>query len=135
MFGGLNHANHNPNLQIGFIPVGTALTARPATRAIITMHPSMNAARTTIFWTNFRTIASNRTGRVLLYRILIEIRRHHAGAACIGDDVIGVTSLDNLLSRANCRSIMITWESSGSSFSKASTLVAPGAPQPVNFLA
>ena len=59
-----------------------------------------------IFINDFRKIASTSVGRVLLYRILIEIRRHQQGGNIgrMGDDV---DSNDEILIRNSLRSIII----------------------------
>lgn len=128
MFGGSDHTNHNPNLQIGFTTIiGAhliALAPRPASAAIITMDAaSMTAGtRTADFWQDFRRIASSRIGRILLYRILIEIRRQRniegTWKAYVSTDVPGIISAANLKRRANCRNITISWDVRGNSFSK-----------------
>ncbi len=60
------------------------------------------------FVQNFRRIASTSVGRVLLYRILIEIRRHTSGIniGCL-ENIIPPHS--NLLIRNGLRSIKIIW--------------------------
>ncbi len=112
--------------KMGFVPVKNKLTARPSAKTIITTHPNMsNGTRIADFWTDFREIASNREGRILLYRLLIEIRRYKSGKACVCNDITDSISNNLLWARANCRNIMIIWEDSGNSFSKANTSVAP----------
>jgi hypothetical protein len=57
------------------------------------------------FWQVFRAIASNPVGRVLLYRILIEIRRQNAGVGCVENSVLLNDAF--IQDRNNCRSISI----------------------------
>jgi hypothetical protein len=56
----------------------------------------------------FRIIAANPVGRVLLYRLLIEIRREDAGMGCCGDGLIPNKSF--LASRDASRRINIKYE-------------------------
>ena len=63
------------------------------------------------FWKTFRIIASDPVGRVLLYRLLIEIRRSD-GVTPIGCCETGIDSDDdNVVSRKNSRSLTIYYES------------------------
>lgn len=114
-------------LHIGFSTLAGVylreLTPRPTSAAIITMDAANMTAgtRTVDFWRDFRRIASSRIGRILLYRILIEIRRQRnisGWKAYVSTDVPGVTSAPNLKARANCRSIIISWADDGNSFAK-----------------
>jgi len=128
IFGGPDHTKHNPNLQAGFTTLTgaqlVALTPRPTASAIITMDtPSMSVGtRTADFWQDFRKIASTRTGRILLYRILIEIRRQRnisgTWKAYTSREIGGTTSALNLRMRANCRNLIIKWSDNGNSFSR-----------------
>lgn len=72
------------------------------------------------FWRYFRTIASDPVGRVLLYSLLIEIRRKYSGVYQIPgrddqisanagstEDIDGFADLISLGKRNNCRSITI----------------------------
>lgn len=72
------------------------------------------------FWQTFREIAANPVGRVLLYRILIEIRRRDAtthNGVC-GD---GITPGSSTLTKRNsCRSIIVEYSNSGCSFTGGS---------------
>lgn len=66
------------------------------------------------FWQAFREIASNPVGRVLLYRILIEIRRQNAiGGRCENGIALRPASLEK---RNFCRSIVIKYSPDGCSF-------------------
>ena len=69
------------------------------------------------FCTSFRTIAADPVGRVLLYRLLIEIRRidRPGGNGCCGDDVVFLGSY-NLNARNVCRNITINYAQEGCSF-------------------
>ncbi|MDR0740654.1 MAG: hypothetical protein LBF34_03010 [Puniceicoccales bacterium] len=63
----------------------------------------------------FRTIAANPVGRVLLYRLLIEIRRQDvANNGCCEQGI--VIKLAILLRRNNAREICITFEDKPFSF-------------------
>ncbi len=69
------------------------------------------------FEKNFRKIASTYVGRVLLYRLLIEIRRHantFKKPGCLEASINCSISID---SRNDCRHLMISWRPSGNSFS------------------
>ncbi|MBR1734216.1 MAG: hypothetical protein IJ730_02020 [Alphaproteobacteria bacterium] len=64
------------------------------------------------FWQIFRIIASDPVGRILLYRLLIEIRRfNHNGKGCFGTDV---KSQANIQIRNASRSIVISFNDSNS---------------------
>lgn len=66
------------------------------------------------FWQAFREIASNPVGRVLLYRILIEIRRQNAIDGCCENGIaLGIVSLEK---RNFCRSIVVKYSDTGCSF-------------------
>ncbi len=66
------------------------------------------------FWQAFREIASNPVGRVLLYRILIEIRRQHVTDGCCENGIaLGMVSLEK---RNFCRSIVVKYSDTGCSF-------------------
>lgn len=67
------------------------------------------------FWQTFRQIAADPVGRVLLYRLLIEIRRldRPGGDGCCGDDA-DVIDFDD---RNNCRTITIEYSDKSCSFS------------------
>ena len=69
------------------------------------------------FWQDFRQIAADPVGRVLLYRLLIEIRRLDGpgGNGCCGDDVI-LPRRYNLTNRNNCRSLRIKYSNDGCCF-------------------
>ena len=69
------------------------------------------------FWKTFRIIAADPVGRVLLYRLLIEIRRVDGpgGNGCCGDDVV-LPRRYNLTNRNNCRSITVNLAIDGCSF-------------------
>lgn len=128
MFGGQSTIIHPVPaiLQIGFSTLAgaylTALTPRPAASAIITMDAAMTPTQTNAFWKDFRRIASSFIGRILLYRILIEIRRQRniegTWKAYVSTDVPGIISAANLKRRANCRNITISWDVRGNSFLK-----------------
>ncbi|MDR1391379.1 MAG: hypothetical protein LBI95_03375, partial [Holosporales bacterium] len=62
-----------------------------------------------LFIRHFRKIASTSVGRVLLYRILIEIRRHNPGGniGCCGADVILIAALPNTRNRNRSISIRL----------------------------
>jgi hypothetical protein len=68
----------------------------------------ISVSREDIFVQNFRKIASTSVGRVLLYRILIEVRRYVAGGniGCLGGDIPGALPP----ARNSCRSIVINWD-------------------------
>lgn len=68
----------------------------------------LQMSRQEIFWDNFRQIASNPVGRVLLYRLLIEIRRENS---YIGAIETGISGNDNnvISQRNNCRSLVISF--------------------------
>lgn len=69
-----------------------------------------------LFWQAFREIADDPVGRVLLYRLLIEIRRvDDAGNGCCGDDVILPMGYDPD-ERNNCRGIEIINSNDGCAF-------------------
>lgn len=70
--------------------------------------PGANISRRALFEREFRKIASTSVGRVLLYRILIEIRRHQSGnnVGCLGNDVIP-TFTTNMHTRNKNRRISI----------------------------
>ncbi|MBQ7673261.1 MAG: hypothetical protein IJT36_01870 [Alphaproteobacteria bacterium] len=101
-----------------------ALTPRPTASTIITMDAQSMSIGTRIanFWQDFRKIASTRTGRILLYRILIEIRRQRNTSstwkAYTSTEIRETTSASNLRMRANCRNLIIKWSDNGNSFSK-----------------
>lgn len=69
------------------------------------------------FWQTFRDIAADPVGRVLLYRLLIEIRRTDGpnGPGCCGDDV-SLPQRYNLHNRNNCRSINVSYNQEGCAF-------------------
>lgn len=69
------------------------------------------------FWQTFRQIAADPVGRVLLYRLLIEIRRlDNAGInGCCGDEVV-LPRRYNLTNRNNCRRIEIRYSDDGCCF-------------------
>lgn len=126
-------------LQMGFAPLaaGVAESAPQTPTAIITLDNSMNAQNTDIpnpaggenfnrreaFWDTFRQIAANPAGRVLLYRLLIEIRRINLtgehGIVDIARDSgdvesgLAIGNGDNIIViRNNCRSITISYAGS-----------------------
>ena len=73
--------------------------------------PGANISRRALFEREFRKIASTCVGRVLLYRILIEIRRHQAGsnAGCTENPTfVGATSGTLITDR--CRNINIAYD-------------------------
>lgn len=92
------------------------------------------------FWKTFKIIASNPVGRVLLYRLLIEIRRQnsrdvefmyttfkdkikaHTGSIEYNNDII---ILDGLGERNNCRSIKIKEGANSFSLSRQSISFTP----------
>jgi hypothetical protein len=100
-------------------PMGFTAAIVPTSARIVTIN--MAAAGTPAnfdrdFWQTFRIIASDPVGRVLLYRILIEIRRQNAGN---GSCENGINPLGGVLSRRNyCRSIVIYHSNDGNSFSR-----------------
>ena len=69
------------------------------------------------FWRTFRDIAADPVGRVLLYRLFIEIRRRDNGTyeGCCGNDVI-LPIAYNLNRRNTCRSITIVSTNDGFAF-------------------
>ena len=69
------------------------------------------------FWRTFRDIAADPVGRVLLYRLLIEVRRTDGpnGPGCCGDDV-SLPAHYNLNNRNNCRSINVSYNQEGCAF-------------------
>lgn len=71
------------------------------------------------FWQTFRQLAGNPIGRVLLYRLLIEIRRKDSVTekGCCGDDVL--LPEDYILdTRNNCRAITFRLSYEGCSFNE-----------------
>jgi hypothetical protein len=68
----------------------------------------ISVSRKDLFVQNFRKIASTSVGRILLYRILIEIRRHAAvgNVGVLDHGIPGVLPPD----RNTCRSIAINWD-------------------------
>ena len=76
------------------------------------------------FWQAFRTIAADPVGRVLLYRLLIEIRRLDGpgGNGCCGDDVV-LPGGYVLTDRNNCRSIEVRCSINGCSFSSIQCII------------
>ena len=73
--------------------------------------PGTQISRRALFEREFRKIASTCVGRVLLYRILIEIRRHQAGsnAGCTENPTfVGATSGTLITDR--CRNINIAYD-------------------------
>ena len=65
------------------------------------------------FWAVFRKIASNPIGRLLLYRLLIEIRRGGSNGGSVGDDV-AYKPVAIIQNRNNCRCINILCHNSNS---------------------
>jgi hypothetical protein len=108
-------ADHSP--QMGFAAGGGAahiITVNMTPLVGGGGHP-MPANFAQQFWQTFRTIASNPVGRVLLYRILIEIRRQNAGIGTCGDGI--VPGFHVLTARNLCRSIEIRYNlNRGNSF-------------------
>lgn len=75
------------------------------------------------FVKNFRKIASTAVGRTLLYRILIEIRRHDSTVnkfGCVDSDVTAPIAIER---RNDCRHLIINWKSSGNSFNFANKVI------------
>ena len=69
------------------------------------------------FIANFRKIASVSVGRVLLYRLLLEIRRtDSAGSGCIDEKLGKSLSEDDLQRRNNARTITIKKSDDGNAF-------------------
>lgn len=95
--------NEKKPLEMGF---GVAdATGKQGAVPIVRFNPSQNELKTgeaimtawqkALFWGTFRQIAKNPVGRVLLYRLLIEIRRiNQKGEGCQGEDA--VSSQDHL---------------------------------------
>ena len=70
------------------------------------------------FWRTFRDIAADPVGRVLLYRLLIEIRRSDdAGDGCCEDGIVTVRN------RNNCRCIEIRHSNEGFAFSPRNSYI------------
>lgn len=67
----------------------------------------LKMSRRAIFWDAFRHIASNPVGRVLLYRLLIEIRREDPNQHGSLEPTITGNGVNMIIQRDNCRSIMI----------------------------
>ncbi|MDR2067760.1 MAG: hypothetical protein LBP41_02105 [Holosporaceae bacterium] len=104
----------------------------PAAQRIITFHANVDntmvndpdaatgapqITRQQLFIQNFRKIASTSVGRVLLYRILIEIRRQSTIGNARGCPEIGNYATGNLASRNNLRSIEVNIAHNDFSFS------------------
>lgn len=93
----------------------------PAVQRIMTFHATITNANMindpdyggtisgeNLFAQNFRKIASTSVGRTLLYRILIEIRRHIANnIGAIGNDASRPVRLPQLRNRNECRKLEI----------------------------
>jgi hypothetical protein len=76
-----------------------------------------------IFINNFRKIASTQVGRVLLCRVLIEIRRkiaNFSNIGCLGNDIIDLPVI--MEDRNNRRSLVINW-SDRFSFSPTDSII------------
>ena len=72
--------------------------------------PGANISRRALFERAFRKIASTSVGRVLLYRILIEIRRHDGlgqNVGILGSDVYNAPAFVNYRNQDRC--ILIGW--------------------------
>ena len=95
---GFSRGSNNPQKIINF-----DLVPAPKVGSI------MNADEQNQFWNTFRQIATNPSGRILLYRLLIEIRRSAAitNDGSVGDDIIHKPTA-TLEARNNCRCINIT---------------------------
>jgi hypothetical protein len=104
MFGG---PRVGPCLKMGFLSSDGTAANRPVPAAIITCdHNTMRSPDKDAFWNTFRQIAANPVGRVLLYRLLIEIRRQdHNRNGCCADDVGQV--ITGIATRNRYRSINI----------------------------
>jgi len=59
------------------------------------------------FWKTFRTVAANPVGRVLLYRIFIEVRRNKTGRNGVVDGDVLINTPIMIAYRNKCRSISI----------------------------
>lgn len=101
-------------LKMGFTRLGEDAQSPKCqnSRAIINFDESFDqqgtiagSTRRGMFWVAFRKIASNPIGRVLLYRLLIEIRRQDAQG--IGADEADIIEKGNKISRNNLRSITL----------------------------
>lgn len=135
MFGG-PRAGGAPTLQMGFAPLvrGAAAHAVQNPQEIITLKDSrrnqyddMDGRQTSIddptlisrklnreeaFWITFRQIAANPVGRVLLYRLLIEIRRvgsNNTGVQASNIQIMASNIIKILRKRNNLRNIVIEW--------------------------
>jgi hypothetical protein len=99
MFGLADPQQPQQQLSMGFDATNMAVP-------IITFAPEVTPAQQTAFWEMFKKIADNPVGRILLYRLLIEIRRTRANQ---GDTELIAFAPDHAwLPRRNCaRSIQI----------------------------
>lgn len=68
------------------------------------------------FVKNFRKIASTSVGRVLLYRILLEIRRTNGGDGSQGEDIESTLLKNDVKLRNNLRHISIKWSTLSNKF-------------------
>lgn len=88
--------------------------------------PKKYSSQKDAFIKNFRKIASTAVGRTLLYRILIEIRRHDGMVDKKGcfDNGITIPTVAALTNRRNdCRHLTINWKPSGNSFSYPNKII------------
>jgi hypothetical protein len=105
-----------------FVQAGWNNAAPPVAQQIISFHASINNSivsdpdhcirvqRDNLFIQNFKRLASTSVGRVLLYRILIEIRRHNPGGnvGCLEN---GINPAHLLAYRNSSRTLEIQWGS------------------------
>jgi hypothetical protein len=88
------------------------------------------ATRKDAFIENFRIIASTSVGRVLLYRLLIEIRRQKNGDGCCETKIMDAKSSENRAFRDKARSIIIKWSDYSNRFEPASRTIKFGIHRP-----
>lgn len=76
-------------------------------------NPAAQISRIALFRREFRKIASTAVGRVLLYRVLIEIRRHVANNVGSAENQAFVGNTLGTLNNDRCRSIEIAYDGEG----------------------